>query len=413
VVATDITSRRRAEKEVSTYLDQLTTLRLVDAELNRKLEMDYVLEIALDAAMNLSGASHGFIGLIERDEVQLARKTRHYPADITSAYRLERGILARVIRQKQAEWVAEVSADPDYFALIPDTRSQMSFPLVTTERQVVGALSLETHDPNRFSREAFDVLRLLTARVTVALDNARLFEITQQQLAELEARNRELDAYSYTIAHDLKAPLSVMVTYASLLMRAYRDLLPEKGLHFLEGIKASALNMGQMIEQLLKLAKLRDASAAAEAVKVRPVVESALTRFKDQLELKQVRCEIAPDLPAAWGHEPWLEEVFANLIGNAIKYMGADNQQPRIQIRGGKHNGQARFEVADNGIGIDPENQTRLFEMFTRVRDVEAEGLGLGLSIVHRIVTKLKGQVGVESEKGKGSTFWFTLPAAD
>ena len=113
------------------------------------------------------------------------------------------------------------------------------------------------------------------------------------------------------------------------------------------------------------------------------------------------------------GHAQWIEEIFANLVSNAIKYMGKDNPDPRISIRGKPEGDMVRYEVCDTGVGIAPDDQARLFEMFTRLHTVNAEGLGLGLSIVHRIINKLNGQIGVESEVGKGSTFWFSLPAAE
>jgi signal transduction histidine kinase len=112
------------------------------------------------------------------------------------------------------------------------------------------------------------------------------------------------------------------------------------------------------------------------------------------------------------GHTQWIEEVFANLISNAIKYMGKDNPVPSITITGFQIHNLVRYEVRDTGVGISPKDQAHLFEMFTRLHTVEADGLGLGLSIVRRIISKLNGQLGVESERGKGSAFWFTIPAA-
>jgi two-component system sensor histidine kinase/response regulator len=140
------------------------------------------------------------------------------------------------------------------------------------------------------------------------------------------------------------------------------------------------------------------------------VAQAALQRFKAELGAG-ITVDLSPDLPLALGYGPWLEEVFANLIGNAIKYIGKQNPAPRIAIRGSLHAGLAYYAVQDNGIGIQPEDQARLFEMFTRFHHDQATGLGLGLSIVQRIVVKLNGTLGVESTPGQGSTFWFALPA--
>ncbi len=178
----------------------------------------------------------------------------------------------------------------------------------------------------------------------------------------------------------------------------------------LDDIKGSALKMADMIDQLLWLTKLRDAAAVVETVNVNEVAQSAMARFQHQIERTNIATEISRDLPPALGHAQWIEEVFANLISNAIKYMGKNNPEPRISIKSTRQNDIVRYEVHDTGVGITPEDQAHLFEMFTRLHTVEADGLGLGLSIVHRIITKLNGQIGVESERGKGSTFWFTIP---
>jgi signal transduction histidine kinase len=168
-----------------------------------------------------------------------------------------------------------------------------------------------------------------------------------------------------------------------------------------------------MIESLLLLAKLRDAESRAMPTDIAALVRASLARYDSQIQERHIQLDLAPDLPPALAYGPWLEEVFANLIENAIKYLGANNKAPRVAIRGMRiEGGMCRYEVEDNGIGIARQHQGELFKMFTRIHPAHIRGAGLGLSIVERIVTKLGGQVGVESEEGRGSTFWFTLPSA-
>src|SRR5574341_147433 len=145
---------------------------------------------------------------------------------------------------------------------------------------------------------------------------------------------------------------------------------------------------------------------------MRPVVQEALSRLEPAIEQRGVEVRLEGEFPAVLGNPHWLEEVVANLMDNAVKYIGEDNPVPRIIVRGMAMDGTVRYEVCDNGIGIQAEDQAQLFEMFTRFHDREAKGSGLGLSIVRRIITKLGGEVGVEAEPGQGSTFWFTLPEA-
>lgn len=230
-------------------------------------------------------------------------------------------------------------------------------------------------------------------------------KMQHQHMAELEAANAELENYGRTIAHDLKAPLASMLGYVDLL-EVSLETKPEKASKYVARIRETAEHMTEMVRRLLWLARLRQPQQSVEIVNVRKVVDSVLVRFPDH----QVKMEVADHLPAALGHAPWIEEIFANLIGNAIKYIGKDNPNPQIHIRGSVQDHMARYEVIDNGIGIESNDQAHLFEMFTRTNHDEEDGMGLGLAIVHRIVTNLQGEVGVESVLGEGSTFWFTLP---
>jgi signal transduction histidine kinase len=255
-----------------------------------------------------------------------------------------------------------------------------------------------------FSEQDVHLLNLFADQAAVAIQNARLF-------AELEASNRELDAFSHTIAHDLKGPLANIIGFGSLLEDELRDG-PEETVYLIKAILTAAYKMTDMIDQLLLLALLRDASTTVEPVMITLAVETAVGRYNPQIVARGITVEVAPGLPPALGHEQWITEVFANLISNAIKYIGKKNPAPRIAIRGRREGTCVRYEIEDNGLGIDPEDQSRLFEMFERFHKTETSGLGLGLSIARRIVTNLGGEIGAESVPGQGSTFWFTLPAA-
>jgi signal transduction histidine kinase len=168
-----------------------------------------------------------------------------------------------------------------------------------------------------------------------------------------------------------------------------------------------------MIGQLLWMARLRDPATTVNKINVAQTIKAALARFRDQIERRQIVIKLDESFPEAMGHAPWIEEVFANLIGNAIKYMGENNPDPRIEITADHQGIEVCYKVKDHGIGITPQNQHELFKPFTRLGDLPQEGSGLGLSIVKRIVTNLNGRVGLEySAPGEGSTFWFTLPAA-
>jgi signal transduction histidine kinase len=312
--------------------------------------------------------------------------------------------------------------------LVPDLRAHPLFadapaewegaivglPLKIVDR-VVGVMNVGYPQPRAFEEAEQHALRVLGDQAAIAIENARLYEALRRQAEELEQRvaerTEELDAYTHTIAHNLKSPLHLLSGYVSL-MEMDEHLSPD-GREYLQEIDAASNKMVTMIDQLLWLAQVRDAASEAVRVEVAPLVMAALARFKDRVKARGIAVHVTPDLPAALGHGPWIEEVFANLICNPIKNVGQDNPAPRISIQGIRQGDVARYEVQDNGIGIAPEDQTRLFQMYTRLQPSHAEGLGLGLSIVHRIVTKLNGEVGVKSMPGEGSIFWFTLPAPE
>lgn len=246
------------------------------------------------------------------------------------------------------------------------------------------------------------------------LENITNRKLTEQALsehaAELERRNQDLDAYGHTVAHDLKSPLNLILGYADMLSTFSPEELASDGLPALQKITDSASRMAEMIDQLLLLASTRHATDQATVIEVDRLVTLALDRFEHEITARTIAVEIAATFPPAIGHAPWVLEIFANLIGNAIKYLGPENPNPTIRIMGRRDGNVARFEVQDSGVGIEAKDQARLFQMFSRIHPTLAEGTGLGLSIVHRIVTQQNGTVGVESTLGQGSTFWFTLP---
>lgn len=253
----------------------------------------------------------------------------------------------------------------------------------------------------------------IVGRVVVMRNITRLKqaeEAARKYAAELEGHNSELDAFSHTVAHDLQNPVSIIMGYADLLQTSVGESLPAEERKYLQTIETAAAKMTIMIDELLRLASLDDIGSVLAEVDMNAVARAAVERLRLDIERTRVQVEIASDMPLALGQATWLEEVLTNLISNSIKYMDANNPAPRIIVRGFRQDECVRFEVQDNGLGIDVVDQRKLFDAFTRFHKGQAMGSGLGLAIVARIVKRLNGEVGVESEPGKGSLFWFTLP---
>ena len=235
-------------------------------------------------------------------------------------------------------------------------------------------------------------------------------EALRQRVAELEARNKELEVFARTVAHDLKGPICSLAGCADFMVHAHTSLSDGELQKGLGVIHRSALQLGHIVDELLLLCGLSHEKAETTELDMTSIVSRALHRLAYRIEEKGVKVALPETWPVAVGHSPWIEEVWVNYIDNAIKYGG---QPARLELGADRANGTSRFWVRDNGRGLTTEERDNLFAPFTRLNQVQTQGHGLGLSIVRHIVEKLGGKVSVESSgvPGQGSTFSFTLPA--
>jgi signal transduction histidine kinase len=234
-------------------------------------------------------------------------------------------------------------------------------------------------------------------------------EALRQRSLELQARNRDLDAFAHTVAHDLKTPLGIVVGYAELLVDGHISPSDEEGKQSLDAIVQNGLKMSGIIDEMLLLSEMRGEEVKTRPLDMASIVAEAQKRLGQAIAAHNAQVVLPAVWPVATGHAPWVEEVWVNYLSNAIRYGG---RPPRLELGAeAQPNGMVRFWVRDNGAGISREEQAELFKPFARLAGTYTSGHGLGLSIVRRIVEKLGGQVGVESEEGKGSVFSFTLPA--
>lgn len=233
-------------------------------------------------------------------------------------------------------------------------------------------------------------------------------ERTLRQLAaDLQARNEELDAFAHTVAHDLKGPIGVMIGYAETLLQDYLTIPREELGEHLISVARSGRKATDIIRELLLLASVHKEPIAPQMLTMGHIVDEVQERLQTMIDQYQAQLIVPKAWPVAYGYGPWVEEVWSNYISNAIKYGG---KPPRIELGATpRPDGMVAFWVADNGTGLTAEEKTQLFTPFPKLERM-AKGNGLGLSIVRRIVNRLNGQVGVRSEPGQGSTFYFTLP---
>jgi signal transduction histidine kinase len=248
------------------------------------------------------------------------------------------------------------------------------------------------------------------ARVETHLALCDLRHELEHEIVVRDKLIAELDAYAHTVAHDLKNPLTSLIGYSQLLQSHHARMSEADLERNLAAIAQNGRRMANIIEELLLLSSVRKLDEIERAaLDMRAVVDEVQDRLADMIADYEAEVVAPASWPAALGYAPWVEEVWVNYLSNALKYGG---QPPRVELGASEAVGVVRFWVRDNGDGLTPEAQARLFVPFERLSQARAEGHGLGLSIVRRIVEKLDGEVSVESAPGQGSTFGFTLPAA-
>ncbi|HJW90625.1 MAG TPA: PAS domain-containing sensor histidine kinase [Anaerolineales bacterium] len=233
----------------------------------------------------------------------------------------------------------------------------------------------------------------------------------QSAYRELQLRSEELDAFSHTVAHDLKNQIALITGYAEVLRENFQSLSAQNVSHYLDPIARNGYKMGRLVEALLLLATVRKSPMERSALDMRAIVTDAHQRLAYEILQSKAEISLPEKWPVALGYAPWVEEIWVNYLGNALRY---GSQPLRIEIGATPQpDGMIRFWVQDFGPGIAPEDQELLFQPFARVASTRSKGHGLGLSIVRRIVERLGGHVSVESQVGLGSCFSFTLVAVD
>lgn len=235
------------------------------------------------------------------------------------------------------------------------------------------------------------------------LDRSRL------ELEVKSARNAELDSFVYAVSHDLKAPLVTIQGLAGMLRDDEAERLSERGQRYLERIGANVEQMERLIGDLLAFSRVGREGRPAERVAVNEVVDEVLATLHEAIRARGVKATCG-DLGVVSAVRTQLHQVFSNLLSNAVKYLG-DAPAPQVEIGCARRDGVVEYWVQDNGVGIDPAYHGKIFEVFQRLKDVEAAGSGVGLAIVKKIVEGAGGRIWVESARGQGATFRFTWPA--
>jgi PAS domain S-box-containing protein len=416
-VSIDITERVHAEQALHDTLQQLIMLRKVETELSRSLSLAHVLLVAADIVLRVTGARDGYIGLFDSGAIQVVHAIGHYRRG--EKHDVSTGIVGRVVPSRTAALIPDVSVDSDYVPRLPHTRSLMCVPLIYGAR-FIGIIDLESPAPDQFSTDAFEFVKLIAGQLTLAIDNAQLYEVAQEQLADmagLYARVSELEQLKTDIiriaAHDLRNPLTQVLGYGSLLLETTPTLDAEQK-EFTEAILKAGSRMESLITDILSLQRI-EAMAGGQHKEVVDLSKLVQTAFADHQARAQQKGQsytlTLPETPARVnGDSAQLREAVDNLIGNAIKYTPeAGSITVRLSLEDANR---VILEVQDSGIGIPADQQARLFQPFYRANTQETaqiEGTGLGLHLVKNIIQRHQGKMRFSSTYGQGSSFGFEM----
>ena len=241
--------------------------------------------------------------------------------------------------------------------------------------------------------------------------NEELEERVEQRTRELQEANQELEAFSYSVSHDLRAPLRHMDGFSRILQQEYGTQLPEEARHYLDRVRSATAHMSNLVEELLALSRLGRQSPQLSRVALRNLVEEAQAETLSATGDRKIEWRIS-ELPAVEVDANLFRQVWVNLLSNAIKF-SRNQSKAVIEIGSREEADETIVFVRDNGAGFDPRYADKLFGVFQRLhRQDEFEGTGIGLATVQRIIKKHGGRVWAESQPGKGATFYFTVPTA-
>ena len=418
---------RQTDDALARRVEELTLFQQIDQELNRSLDLQRVLNLALERAVSHTGADGGSIGLIQAPgtagtdaDVALLEAEPHLPQGETVLRLLahsekeeartlptDHPILKRVLEEAQSVHTQPVSQAQSIDGT-PAT-AQLVVP-IRREGAIIGVISLESRRDNAFQEQDVVFVERLADRAAVAIENARLYQA-------LEQADQAKSDFISLVTHELRVPMTSIRGYTDLLLGEMAGPLNESQREFLQTVRRNLERMSVLIRDLSDINRIETGRMKFEMAvfDLRDAVENVVDDLREAIESKDqtIATSLPDELPAVYADRTRINQVLANLLSNANKYTP---QGGAITVDVQSRDDHALVAVVDDGIGISEENQAKLFTQFFRAEDEavrEQTGWGLGLSIVKKLVEAHGGEVGFESKLGEGSTFTFTVPFAD
>ncbi len=428
IVARNITARAKAEETVSRERESFRSI--AEASIFATNLKD-LCQRALTGLVDALGFDKGVVTLYDKKENVL--KTFGHVGFEEGALldsipvtdkNIDRYLIVRVAKTLSPIFAPDVETDSSLGSLkkwldILGIKSQMSWPMLDESGNLLGVINIAGNTPKHIEENAktyFETITNIFARVLekhmaereVLRLNEHLTQLVDERTAELAAANRELEAFAYTVSHDLRAPLRTMEGFSQAVQEDYADSLDETGKDFLQRIRAAAIQMGILIEDILTLSKVTRANINKQDVDFTKMIEEVTIELQAGEPEREVDIVIA-DCITTRGDPRLMRSVLVNLLGNAWKFTH-HKDNAKIEFGCIEKDEETIYFIRDNGAGFDQKFAEKLFKPFQRLhRKDEFEGTGIGLATVDRVIRKHGGRIWAEGIVGEGSTFYFTL----
>jgi signal transduction histidine kinase len=330
----------------------------------------------------------------------------------------EHSLVARAARTRRAVVSNDVTQEPDFLPnpLLPNTKSEMAVPMIVGDT-VLGVLDVQSDIANRFAAQDVMIKSTLADQIAVAVNNARTYEVEREAADRLREVDRLKSQFLANMSHELRTPLNSIIGYSEVLLDGVDGDLPEEAVEDVVAIHDSGKHLLALINEILDMAKI-DAGQLnldRKLTDLSKILSDALKTGQALIKDKPVTIALVEDnpVPQVYADALRMRQVLLNLVSNAVKF----TEQGSVTISYGMQNDHEIFiKVQDTGMGISPDNLPLIFERFRQVDGSStrrAGGTGLGLTITKQLVEMHGGNIGVESEEGHGSNFYFHLPTAE
>ena len=425
----DITERKRAEEMLKRYNQRLTILHQIDRGVVLARSSKEVVNAVLKHIRALVPCWMASVFLYEHDTNEIVM----FASDVNDgtmlrsdtripmhAERVPRLFAEHYFIIEDTKELAEPISPALRLAIDEGIRSYIHASLLV-EGNPIGGLFLSSRTPSAFSAEHLEIACEIANQLAIAIHQAQLKEQIEVHAAELEEKvaqrtaelrdiNAELQAFTYSVSHDLKAPLRGIDGYSRLLLQDFADKLDEEGQTFLHTIRNATQQMSRLIDDLLAYSRLERRAMRTGKLDPRPLVEMVIAERGNEFQERRVTLSVDIPCTTVTAEAEGLVEALRNLLENALKF-SRDLVTPRIEIGGRESDQTCILWVRDNGIGFDMQYHDRIFEIFQRLHRAEDyAGTGVGLAIVRKVMQRMGGRVWGDSTPGHGATFYLEVP---